>query len=86
MAKRKKPVRRPRRPAPRVPKFAPFEGLRLYCQRKIEENPEFFQHLANSRIELWKAARSFVDWRITSLERRRERTGKRGVTRIKVTE
>lgn len=86
MPEKKRAARRPRRPAPRAPRFAPFEGLRFYCQRKMEENPEFFQHLANSRVELWKAIRSFIDWRIESLERRRERTGRKGVTRVRISE
>lgn len=86
MAKRRKVTRRPSRPRARPPRVAPFEGIRTFYRRKIEENPELFQHLANSRIEFWRAVRSLVDWRINTLEGRRERMGKRGVTRVKVTE
>ena len=86
MAERKRVPRRPARPArPRV--VTPFESWRGFCQKKMDENPQLFQHLANSGIEFWKAVRSLIDWRIATLEARQRRlSGRRGVQKIKVTE
>ncbi len=65
---------------------APFEGLRSFIKRTVDERPEIFEHLTNSRIEFWKAVRAVLDRRIGSLERSRGRNRKSGVTKVRVTE
>ncbi len=86
MAERKRVARRPARAArPRT--VTPFESFSSFCQKKMDESPQLFHHLANSGIEFWKAVRSLIDWRIATLEaRQRKLGGRRGVRKIRVTE
>lgn len=85
-AGRGRPRARRGRPPGKRAVGSPMEGIRAFLERQREQRPEFFAHMANSRIEFLRAIRSLIDWRITVLEGRRDRGTRRRGARIQVTD
>ena len=64
--------------------FCPVARFFSNLEQASEKKSEFFNHMAQSRLEFLKAIRALIDETIEGVEAKASRKGKKKVSKIKV--
>ncbi|MBW2038482.1 MAG: hypothetical protein JRI46_02625 [Deltaproteobacteria bacterium] len=80
-----------RRKTVRTKEREPMEECPIYAflswiKGRKAKKPQFWEHMDNARIEFLEGFKSLIDERIEFLKKQKEKTRKRGVTKIEVEE